>query len=233
MSFKWLTKLRLAIWVAAAVMLTLVGAQAGYTQLRPTTVQRKPIEQPNHWVAFEADVQVLQGADSGDLRGRFYRNSDGSTRLEEEQVNDRENRTVSIHNIALAKWFTFNPLKGWTSRPMVLPPNGWQPALQYQGNPQFRPSTIQRDGRPLYEKTFGSDEIWVEDPALNFFPVIKQELLTGRHETYTKIVEIEPPAELFEPPVGADVVELRQPGGIVWAATAPPEHPMSTQVHAH
>jgi hypothetical protein len=63
-----------------------------------------------------------------------------------------------------------------------------------------------------YVDSTGSASLLV--PDLNFFAVVRQNLSTGRRETYTNIEIGAQPQSLFQPPPGEPVTEIATPRGI-------------------
>lgn len=174
--------------------------------------------QPATWVPFEADVTILSPGEPN-IVGRFYRSSDGSTRLVTESE-DRSQRVISIKNVSQQRLYILTRGGAWLSNPMTLPRNGWRPPQFAAGRAGIGevPLSQQVEGFQVYRQTLqGDDVVHLRAPALNFFPIVRQDLLSGKRQIYSNIRLIEPPAGLFTPPPGAAVRDRPEPKGIVAA----------------
>jgi hypothetical protein len=189
----------------------------GYTAyLRPAQPgQAKPelIPQPGRWVALEADVRIYQ-PNEPPMIGRYYRATDGSTRLET-WMDGRPGKVVSIKNIPRSTHFTLTGAGNWISRPMRLPLAGWHPVSVRMGPDVERlPEKLQN--LEVYRQHSRNDgRILVRAPELNMLAVIEQDSTTGWRKELLNIKVGEPDAALFEPPSNAPVKQFPEPSGIV------------------
>ena len=228
-------KRKLRLLGGAAVIL---GAMA---TLRYDLIARRSqpvlLDQPEAWVAFEADVEISK-PDMPLAVGHFRRNSAGSTRLETGPV-DGSVRIISIQNIEKATFYGYGPKEGWTARPMVLRPGGHRPALMRQstvGLTKYGFKAALRKGEDgnlratsgleAYHYTTPSGNVWLMIPELNFFPALMM-TVEGRRELYRNIEFTPQPDDLFEPPPGSSIKQLTTPGGIVG------EKPTDNQLHPY
>jgi hypothetical protein len=92
--------------------------------------QPRVLKLPPTWVAFSSDVTIVQ-PDGQEQRGRFYRGSDGSERLE---ITSGPMIYTTIKNISQRTFYRFQgPTRvrpaadHWPAQPMLLPPEGWLP----------------------------------------------------------------------------------------------------------
>ena len=90
-------------------------------------VQRLQIPSPTDWIAFTAKWKRV--GKPGTIFGRYFRASDGSTRLESE---DGSNIVISISNVATVRQYAFLRDK-WVSYPMRLPSDGYRPSPRILG----------------------------------------------------------------------------------------------------
>ena len=173
---------------------------------------------PSTWTAFSADVRITSAKSSSVLAGRFFRSSNGSTRLETGPQDTPEVRVISIQNIELSTLFIYSPApsQGWVARPMKLPAEGWHPQPISSNMAGLSRTTETWEGRDVYRYE-RKDHIALLAPDLNFFAVVRDTKDRDREE-YHNIQLGEQPLELFSPPVGATVVKSSRPGGIVVGA---------------
>lgn len=194
---------------------------------QPEPVRRvRPIPQPDGWVPFSADVAVTM-PDGALGTGRFFRASNGSTR---EEGGGPDHFGIAIHNIPRALYYEFNQgatdrrnagRGTWTARPMQLPARGWKPQRFHEGIPGLTRSPETIEGLMVYREELSDGTTLLRAPALNFFPLITSGGPLGRKRIYSNLQFGEPPQDLFEPPAGAVVIRLAEPGGIV-ARPLPP-----------
>jgi hypothetical protein len=166
------------------------------------------------WVAFSADFSLTHANPAhAASAGRLFRASDGSTRLETWLSGSPDRFVVSIRNIQRATYYSYRWNRGWISAPMELPSNGWKP-LRVRANssglsPYRYKLALRRgeDGALASTTGFSADQFvndsgnqWLLVPELNFFPVVKQWVQTGRREAVSNIVIGEPDPLLFLPP---------------------------------
>jgi len=215
---------RLSIVLLPAILLVGYGAQAWRHQLATASsiTAQQLIDQPEAWVAFEADVTISHPGQPP-VVGRYYRSVSGSFRLQT-GATLKDIRVVSIKNTIDGVWYVYSKAKErWTrhqdvqAMPIDHPPMrikrgfGLQPyqfrlALRPGESPNYR-ATV---GLTAYQRSDPTDpdgtyNLYV--PELNMFPVLAQEGVNGRREAYTNIDLKEPAIELFYPPPGVPVEE--------------------------
>jgi hypothetical protein len=111
---------------------------------------------------------------------------------------------------------------------MELPQSGWRPLrvragssglslYRYKlalrvGEDQSLASTT--TGFTAYQFVNNSGNLWLMVPELNFYPVVKQWVLTGRRELVSNIEIGEQDPNLFFPPPGVEVQVTTIPRGI-------------------
>jgi hypothetical protein len=176
------------------------GLAAGFVLASPDCAQAGLIPSPAEWVAFSADAELRHGEQS--KSGKFYRSSDGSTRLETGPADRREltiknSRQLKIYHCVAASC-TVQPLG--PARESGSPPKmrADQPGLTKLPEPV--------EGFEAYQWESGTTSVVL--PGLNFFAV-RLDAGAGT-ERYWHITVGEQPAELFVPPAGAVVTEARR-----------------------
>ncbi|HWP99059.1 MAG TPA: hypothetical protein VNK92_01190 [Vicinamibacterales bacterium] len=200
--------------VAAVAPVLLLGAFASGGAAQSEVARHAVIPQPPDWVAFEAEVEYLTVPGKPAIPGRLYRARDGSRRVE---TGDPVT-VVSIHNIPRVTYFVYSAREGWTARPMILPPEGWRPR-QYRAD--SRSLSKEREpylGFEVYRLVSADGTIELRAPALNFEPLVRQSARDGTRIVLKNIRLVEPDPSLFEPPAGASVRYLSEPGGIVFSS---------------
>ena len=194
------------------------GYSIGLSGARPSRQSGPEVQQPQSWVAFEADVAKSEPATDGrhpvSLSGRFWRDSSGSTRLEFGLTGTTASSQIAIKNVPSSTFYTFVSTRGWIRQPMVLPPKGYRPP-RYQLGPNFTKHTELVQGYTVYRTVNAEGVVSLMAPDLNFF-TLKRQGTNGATETYYNIRIGDPDPALFEPPVGAVVTALSEPGGIIW-----------------
>jgi hypothetical protein len=191
------------------------------------TVRRvRAIPQPDGWVPFSADVAITE-PDGSVSTGRFFRASDGSTR---EEGRGADYAGIAIHNIPRAIYYEFtqgatdkrNGGRGsWTARPMQLPARGWKPERFHEDTPGLTPISETVEGLTVYREERPDGTVLLRAPALNFFALVSEGGPLRRKRVYSNIEFGEPPRDLFEPPPGAHIIQLTEPGGIIAKPTRP------------
>jgi hypothetical protein len=196
--------------------------------LRQVADQGELISQPDHWVAFEADITRV--APNGQIiSGRFYRGEDGSDLSIEEQVSSSTSSKVTIRHIANYSKGRYYRSKGqqWISGPLsVATP---RKPLQF-----FSKSSDLRKYRGRLALLAGQDgslnaanglDAWISAtdegsvhllvPSLNFYPIVSNKL-NGSRRVLSNIRIGPVPASLFEPPSGepVDFVEEQFPPAV-------------------
>jgi hypothetical protein len=161
--------------------------------------------QPTTWTAVEAAVKV-----NGAPAGRFWRSSDGSTRLER-LTPDAAGVTIEIRNIPQAKYYVYRPQGGWTRHPMVLPTGGWHPVPVSRRALGSKLADLPFE---VYEHRKSLTVIEGRVPQLNFLTV-SEVLPDGTSRTLTDLQLREPAATLFQPPATATVASSNIAAGIV------------------
>jgi hypothetical protein len=208
---------RLRVWLL--MVGPIVGATALALQGPTVALQRRLVDQPAHWVPFSADYRRVHEVSGSVSIGRTYQASDGSYRSESAGV-DGVVTSVGIRNVPDVTFYRWTRQEGWTSQPMVLPPNGgWAPIPRLFNDRMtevdetvegFRLIRVDTNGRILYQA-----------PDLNMFTLAM--VVTCQFDPaaacgrwYSNIRLGEPPAEYFRPPDGVVLVPLAEPGGIIW-----------------
>jgi hypothetical protein len=206
--------------IAATILLAAVVVGFGVSPARTSgQTATDEIAQPSDWVPFDADVQISFPSKASSIDGRFFRGSDGSSRLETWDRKDPSTKVISIKNIARVRQYVSSPANGWKANPMLLPPNGWHPARYRASMKNLVPRRDQLEGLQLYQLTGPEGDVEVLAPALNFFPVVRQYIKDGERWGYSNIRVREQDPALFEPPPGAAVTERTEPLGIVVGKT--------------
>ena len=168
----------------------------GLFVLRQTSEATVEIPQPTHWVPFSADFSLIHSNPAhAPSTGRLFRASNGSTRLETWLAGTPDRFVVSIRNIERATYYSHRWNRGWISAPMELPSYGWRP-LRVRANSEglslYRYKLALRSGEDgslastsgfsAYQFVNNSGNLWLMVPELNFYPVVKQWIQTGRRE---------------------------------------------------
>ncbi len=222
---------RLGLWAvvipaifAIVVVNSIHNRVAEALQLAPPPTTEIP--QPVDWVPFRADMRT-QHAHGHFTYGRVFRSDDGSTRLDTWGEGDEAPRIISIMNIPLATHFQMTP-RGWSSAPMDVDPANYRPVRRRtseRGMSEYLPRlAIQQgedgafdalEGLVAYQYLDRNGNLALLAPDLNFFPVLKTSLASGRREMYFNVLlgSVEP-ANLLPPPT-ADVTPLSRSRGIV------------------
>ena len=165
---------------------------------------------PSTWVAFTADM--VRTAPGGSVYGHFFRDADGSTRLESgPSLTDM--RLIDVKNVTEEATYYFTEQTGWTRHPMKLEGKGWLP--------QTRPSRPPSEGRAVqYENFEGwtltgpNGQMEIQIPALNFFAADSSRA-NGTRMRYSNIQIRAVDRALFAPPPGAAIVYSDKPEGII------------------
>jgi len=188
------------------------------------------IPAPSGWIAFSGDVKVTHAGEDRAVLGRFYQSSDGSTRLETWPENHQFVGIVDIQNIAQATSYIGSGKK-WNAAPMDIE-RPWVPMVRRVNELGLNKypkkldvgeggtGSVQSDkGFEGYVRTDlrGTNTLLV--PALNWYPVVRQNV-AGRRETLTNIRIGPQPAELFLPPPDAKISKLDKSRGHVTHSTA-------------
>lgn len=229
-SRQWWSFLVLVFSLAALSFAAYTVAAFGHSRATQTPSE---IPQPANWVPFSADVSVTH-ADSGiTVYGRFYRDAQGSTRLETGPKG--ETVVTFIRNIPRGVYYSLNTKRGeaWLQGPMKLPSGGWKPRVTRSdlvGLSKHTPFVEVRTGKPhsfraatgltAYRILNGAGTLSLEVPDLSFFPILTV-TLEGRREAYSNVEISDQPEHLFLPPAGAQVIVTDQVGGIVHERTNP------------
>jgi hypothetical protein len=221
-----------AKWLIAPV--AVVIAASGLTMFRSARAQQPAFDEipvPRQWVAFQADF-TKSNPDGSIIVGRFFRNTDGSRRLETGRSKDTIGATISITNVSQSKFYAYRASTGWEMHPMTLPRGGYKPLRVKLPSSAFRKypfrlalekgqdGSLQSDqGFEAYEalSATGGNQLLVI-PALNLFEAVR--LRDGERIVYTNIELVDCDSSLFDPPSGAHVVVRSDPQGIV--AQTPP-----------
>lgn len=199
-----------------------VGFYAGSVNATKASAVPVYIDAPQKWIPFEATVSILHPG-SRAIAGRFYRKSDGSTRIETGPAETTE-RLIAIQNVTNSRYYTRNKRAEWNVQPMILPPQGWKPIryrkdmpglFPYRGKIDLTQSKLNvnaEDGDLAYQ-TAGPGEVQLVIPRLNMFTILRQRVDGGRVE-FSEFVFKDPNADLFLPPSGVKVNVIDEPGGI-------------------
>jgi hypothetical protein len=200
---------------------TLLGAGHVRASAEQTGAPVEYVAMPDTWVPFEASVTIT-APNSPPVVGRFYRSSNGSTRLETgPSVSDI--RVISIRNI-VDQMIYLGSASGWTSDRLDLP-FGSGPMRWKKGLPNWTPfeyklairrgesgSVSATEGFDAYRVTQSDGVMHLKVPALNLFDAVVQRP-DGWYQLYSNIDLKEPAADLFAPPLGVPVAPraLRPP----------------------
>jgi hypothetical protein len=122
----------ISIVLAALAVSLVIGAKAQ----QAAAIQEISI--PSEWVAFQANVSK-SGLGGKVVHGRFYRNQDGSERLETgPTISDI--RVIDIKNVSKSKHYLFTAAsRSWRVDPMLLPPSGYKPPRVKLPSAFFKP----------------------------------------------------------------------------------------------
>jgi hypothetical protein len=165
---------------------------------------------PDEWTPFTADATKTNAG--GAVLGRFYRWSDGSTRLDSGPSRS-DLRSIDIKNVGLERSFTYNEASGWTERPMKLRTGVLAPprvrARDLADSPRMR-----FENREAFIRTDPGGIIRVVVPELNFF-LVDFILPNGDRTRHDNVRIGEPPVEFLLPPPGAFVAYSPEFGGII------------------
>lgn len=207
---------RLAILLAVVLLsAAFLTVRAGSDSSSRASGLRTPLEQPNEWVPFSADVETTTpGAETE--TGRYFRNSEGSERFEATRPSDGAT-IIEILNLSESTYYINPRGRGWITRPMDVSVATRRPRKMYAEMPRLVRYAFKLDVGPggsrklrasqgfdAYMYTTASGTVRFMVPELNFFPVVMQQP-AGHGKTFFNIVIGEPPAELFFPPPGAAI----------------------------
>jgi hypothetical protein len=177
------------------------GAFASTKATRPSVVQTVP-DQPNYWVAFSAGLERTN--ERGEVfSGRIYRASDGSTRYETGVGQAPAAITlIGIQNVTQRTSYHWNTRTGWSSGPIELPPQLWQPHPARASGYTETNDTL--EGFRLVKASTSTQTTWYA-PRLNMYPVNREVYNCGSAGVtcYMKLSSIrleEPPTTLFQLP---------------------------------
>lgn len=208
--------------ILLAALFTLSGAFMGVLYATRAAPQLPPtkLAQPNHWVAFSADVRVTDPILPLQT-GRYYRNAKGSTRWEIVRTTDRK-AIINILNVSTSTWYTQSPGAGWVSQGMDLVEGEYQPMPWNSAMFGLMRYPLRADvgtggsgklnsqaGFEAYVHTSSSGTTRLVVPELNFFAVSRQ-YLSGRSWLFTNVDKGNQPDTLFVPPSDAVVTPLSQ-----------------------
>jgi hypothetical protein len=209
---------RSATVVAICVTSVMAGGAAAVARRSLVQQTREELPQPAAWVAFEAKVTVQRGG-AEPLVGKFYRSSDGSTRLETGPA-EGDVRVVDIKNIPTKAGYVRKVDGTWISKPIDEASADLRPQRFHAGMPflaryprkvsilKGQPYSLSSDtGFSAYQLMQSNGGLLLLVPELNFFPIVR-ERLDGRREVYTDVSLLEPDVSLFLPPPGATVEVL-------------------------
>ena len=159
-------------------------------------------QQPDHWVAFSADVREIVGPNVS--LGRFYRDSHGSTRNERRSPLDQAQTTITIDNHTDGSMYTRDPILGrWAVYRQSKPAKSGPPILR--DDTRGLSSTPESDRIEGYEvfriDSTKSGQFRLVAPDLNFFALMVCSSAEERTEYFNVVVSEVPPA-MFLPPDG-------------------------------
>lgn len=185
------------------------------------------IPAPEQWIPFQADVLITIPG-KATASGRYVRRADGSTRLDTGPTPDRL-LVTSISNVAHRLRYVQRP-RGWSSVPWDdITAEGWHPGLfrfaenmpglrklpgrVYVANDnqllsaEVNPPAATERAFEAYQYVNPQGNIHILVPELNFFPILRQDIQTGRREGYSQIrLAPESPDSAFQPPAGVVIV---------------------------
>jgi hypothetical protein len=170
--------------------------------------QDDEIPAPAYWVAFDADVRETQ-AGAPEFTGRFYRDSDGSTRQDMHSA-DGLYQLLLIVNVASNTSFTCEerPNK-WSSRPAGFDSHT-KPVQRYRRSSGLAPLSDPLEGLLVYRKVYPDGRIETLAPNLNFLAILVEDTSRRRRRSFSNIHLGEPEPALFAPPPGAVIVTKKQ-----------------------
>lgn len=188
-----------------------------------TQQTRTPIDAPQYWVPFEADVRIYLPGYNASV-GRFSRGADGSTR-QSTGPSEKDVRVISIRNVSQASYFLFSEGR-WERFPMDVDAANYRPRGRLQDNhgielypfklaflPGQNLSVYGQDGIEVWRVITGDGSVRLEAPSLNFFALVAQSI-TGRREEYVNVRHVTPSPSEYLPPPGADVAFVNETRGI-------------------
>jgi hypothetical protein len=202
--------------IAATVSLLAVLSYVRVSTTPVKAIQDDTIAAPEDWVAFDADFRKSKPDGSIDISGRFYRASDGSTR--EDWFAKSQLKMIQIQNVPLSKYYLWrsDTPNMWEDHDMKLPPFGHHPLKRHMSMEGLSGVAAPIAGHQVFRYLDKSNTMELQSPALNFFPLVLEDLTTGTRQEYTNIVKREPATELFVPPPGAVLEHRFEPMGIVY-----------------
>lgn len=175
------------------------------------------LQQPANWVPFSATSRFTYPSGSV-ARGRFYRSSDGSERLDKEAYSGQP-ATTTIKNILTSTYYmgmgTPTCCDKWASYPMELPKEGYTPShIRTLDASAVENVDAKWSGFEAYRLAKQNNFTRYLVPALNYFAVFTVDP-TGARREFLDIRVAEQPSALFEPPAGAVVERVNRYNGIV------------------
>lgn len=204
-------QLRSRLWTVTilVVCLAAAGAFAAMNTRRDQGLTPEVIEiaQPKERVAFSANVTKTYPKVGRIFSGRFYRDTDGSTREDGIlRYGDKADEIVAIANFSARAIYVYRPQDGWSSTDLEVGP---EPLVRHRvarpGVTGLLPDREPWAGLRVYRRILANGDLELVAPDLNFFPVMMQGGVSGERVEYSNI-KVGPVArELFHPPSDAAV----------------------------
>ena len=185
---------------------------AAVRQVGPTP-QTGDVPSPAGWVPFDATARRTDSDGKVNMVGRFYRASDGSTRLDTGPAGGPIG-IIDIKNISNSTQYVMQSTGKWVSYRMKLPSSGYRPLKRRTTVVGLEPYAETIEGFELYRyASANAGPIAFQAPSLNFFALVTE--FNGTRQEYHDVRIREQPKELFFPTPGTAVEDSGEYGGIV------------------
>jgi len=158
------------------------------------------------WVAFSADVEATYQGEITSV-GKFYRGSDGSTRLETGPPGEPPG-VISILNYGRDREYTFTAPDGWVERELVRSPESKRPPRGLMQQAYESAGTF--EGFVVQKMTTVDGDVAILAPALDHF-VLDLSSPSGVRRRYFNVRLANPSPHLFAPPAGVRVKFVNDP----------------------
>lgn len=193
--------------------------------------QGTEVPSPRSWIAFQAEWEKTKPG-GATVKGRFYRNSDGSTRSES-QFEGQSESLVAISNVGNNAYYERSVDGQWCSHPMRIDRAVYSPQrMRSNANVTLTKLPEKVEGFEVYHLTGVSRIIEDVVPELNFFAVVSQDPQTLTVQRYFNISVGPQDGQLFMPSAGTDVIHHTNLMGIVRVYPGQPEPSMNDlQIH--
>ena len=176
------------------------------------------IPTPSEWVPFEAQMEkTVSGRPS--VVGRFYRWRDGSKRSEM-VLEGTDRRLITIINVGSNTYYEMSGDGVWCSHPMKVGKEYLPPKMRKNNSNGLQHLTATVEGFEVYRLTSDRRIVELSAPALNFFPLVQEDPVTGTRARYFGFKMNEPDPDLLVPPAAAAITIHSDLRGIVNNPTA-------------